>query len=99
MPFKKLDVKQIVDEKRKDEEFNNYYKETENEYKLIRQLVAARKDMGMTQKDLASKAGISQQDVSRIEREKHIPNLAKFIKLLEALDLEIKIESKETVQH
>jgi len=38
--------------------------------------------------------GISQQEISRFEKEKHIPKLTSFIRILEALDMEIKLESK-----
>lgn len=99
MPFKKIDVKRIVDEKRNDIEFNETYLEIEKEYDLIRQVVEARKQRGMTQKILAEKAGISQQELSRFEREKHIPKLSNFIRILDALDMEMKIEKKKIVSH
>lgn len=38
--------------------------------------------------------GISQQEISRIENEKHIPKLTSFIRILEVLELEIKLESE-----
>jgi len=94
MPFKKMDVKKIVDEKRDDFEFNEIYLGIEKEYALIRMVVEARKQVGMTQKNLAEKVGMSQQEISRFENEKHIPKLSNFIRILDALDLEIKIESK-----
>ncbi len=97
MPFKKLDVKSTVNELRKDNEFNETYLEIEKEYELIRQVVDTRKQIGMTQKNLADKVGISQQEISRFEREKHIPKLSNFIRILDALGLEMKIEKKDRV--
>tara|TARA_Y100001933_G_C18784599_1_gene473974 strand:+ start:446 stop:742 length:297 start_codon:yes stop_codon:yes gene_type:complete len=94
MPFKKLDVKSIVSEKRKDREFNEDFIEVEQEYELIRQVVEARKSRGMTQQSLAEVVGVSQQEISRFEREKHIPKLSNFIKILDAVGLEIKLEKK-----
>ncbi len=79
--------------------FNDTYLEIEKEYDLIRQVVEARKQRGMTQKILAEKAGISQQELSRFEREKHIPKLSNFIRILDALDMEMKIEKKKMVSH
>ncbi|MBM7560915.1 helix-turn-helix domain-containing protein [Fusibacter tunisiensis] len=99
MPFKKIDVKKIVNEKRNNIEFNENYLEIEKEYELIRQVVEERKQRGMTQKILAEKAGISQQELSRFEREKHIPKLSNFIRILDALDMEMKIEKKKAVSH
>jgi len=95
MPFKRIDVKNTVNELRKDNEFNEAYIEVEKEYELIRQVVETRKQIGMTQEILAEKVGISQQEISRFEREKHIPKLSSFIRILDALGLEMKIEKKE----
>ena len=95
MPFKKIDVRNTINDLRKDNEFNEAYIEVEKEYELIRQVVETRKQIGMTQELLAQKVGISQQEISRFEREKHIPKLSSFIRILDALGLEMKIEKKE----
>lgn len=94
MPFKKIDVNQIVSTKRKDPSLNEVYREIEKEYELIRQIVEIRRNLGITQKSLAEKAGMSQQDISRFENEKHIPKLSNFIRIIDALGLEIKILEK-----
>ncbi len=80
--------------KEKDREFNEDFIEVEQEYELIRQVVEARKSRGMTQQSLAEVVGVSQQEISRFEREKHIPKLSNFIKILDAVGLEIKLEKK-----
>lgn len=95
MPFKKIEVSKVIDQKRRDSSFNNAYLEVENEYELIRQVVEIRKELGVTQETLANKVGISQQEISRFENEKHIPKLSSFIRILDALGLEIKIQKKE----
>lgn len=94
MPFKEFKAKEVVQEKRKDKAFNSNYLEVEKEYELIKQVVETRKEKGITQKALAEMVGISQQEISRFENEKHIPKLTSFIRILEALDMEIKLESK-----
>ncbi len=94
MPFKKMEVDEVLIEKRKDKEFNNHYKDVEKEYELIKRVVEVRKSKGISQKVLAEMVGISQQEISRFENEKHIPKLTSFIRILEALDMEIKLESK-----
>lgn len=94
MPFKKMNVRKVVEEKRKNHEFNENYIEVEKEYELIRLVVEARKSSGMTQQNLAESVGMSQQEISRFEREKHIPKLSNFIRILDALGLELKIEKK-----
>lgn len=95
MPFKKFNAKGIVQEKiLKDKEFENAYSEIKAEYVLIKEVVQRRKDLGLTQETLANKTGMKQQVVSRFENEKHIPNLSSFIKILNALDLELSIKKK-----
>lgn len=94
MPFKKMNVTKVVEQKRRDHEFNEHYLEVEKEYELIRLVVEARKSSGMTQKSLAESVGMSQQEISRFEREKHIPKLSNFIRILDALGLELKVEKK-----
>ena len=96
MPFKKMNTKAIIEEKRRDHEFNEHFIEVEKEYELIRQVVEARKNNGMTQQGLAELVGVSQQEISRFEQEKHIPKLSSFIKILDALGLEIRLEKKQT---
>jgi len=97
MPFKEINVFEVVKTKRKDFHFNEQYMEVEKEYTLIKAVVEMRKEKGITQKDLANMVGVSQQEISRFENEKHIPKLTNFIRILNALDLEIKLEKKTIV--
>ncbi|MFA7502127.1 MAG: helix-turn-helix transcriptional regulator [Anaerovoracaceae bacterium] len=94
MSFEIIDVKGIVAEKRKDPEFDEKYQKIKLEYKLIDKIVSERKKRNMTQKELALITGISQQSISRLEREKHIPQIDTLIKLLDGLDLELTIMAK-----
>lgn len=96
MPFKRIDAKKMVNEKIKaDQEFAKAYEEIKKEYSLIEQVANARKEMGLTQQELADKVGVSQQVISRFENEKHAPTLDSFLKILEGLDLEITINKKK----
>ena len=94
MVFKSVDIKPIVEEERKNKEFDSEYKKIRQEYKLIEKLVETRKIKGMTQKELAELVGVSQQAISRLELEKHIPKIDTLIKILDGLDLELTIVSK-----
>ena len=96
MPFKKLNVKKIIEKNvNEDENFAVAYNEVEREYQLIREIVKARKDQGLTQQELAELIGVKQQVISRFEREKHIPTLDNFLKILDGVGLELKLEKKE----
>ncbi len=94
MPFREINVSAVVKDKRKDVIFNEYYMEVEKEYALIKAVVEMRKEKGISQKGLAEMVGVSQQEISRFESEKHIPKLTSFIRILDALDLEIRLEKK-----
>lgn len=96
MPFKKIDVRKIVDEKKQsDLLFAEAYDEVKQEYELIREIVRVRKAKNLTQRELAEKVGVKQQVISRLEREKHIPTISGFIKILNGLDLELNVVEKQ----
>ena len=82
MPFKKIAVSEIIENKRLDKDFNSNYLEVKKEYELIKQVVEMRKKKNISQKDLANMVGISQQEISRFENEKHIPKLTSFIRII-----------------
>lgn len=94
MSFEKINVKDIVAKKREDPEFDREYKKIRQEYKLIDRVVEERKKKNMTQKELSNITGISQQAISRLERERHIPQMNTFMRLLDGLDLELAIIEK-----
>lgn len=94
MSFNKLDIKSIVEEERKNKEFDLEYRNIKQEYRLIEEYVKTRKKRNITQKELAELTGVTQQAISRLELEKHIPKMDTFIKILDALDLELTIVDK-----
>lgn len=94
MNFEKICVKEIVEEKRQDPDFDREYRKIKQEYKLIDRIVNERKKRNITQKELAAMTGISQQSISRLEREKHMPKIDTLMKLLDGLDLELTVVAK-----
>ena len=98
MTTKLINVREIIEQKRaEDPVFRIEFDRVHLEYQLIMQLVKERKAMDMSQDELAKKSGISQQALSRLEREKHVPTLSTFIKIINALGLEITLtKRKET---
>lgn len=91
MAFLKMDIKSTVEQERENEEFDREYRRIKKEYALVEQLVKARKEKNITQKELAEATGISQQAISRIEKEKHIPKMDTFSRVLDGLGLELAI--------
>ena len=93
MALKRIDIKSTIEEERLDKKFDSEYRKIKQEYKLIEKLVETRKAKDITQKELAELVGVSQQAISRLELEKHIPKMDTFIKILDGLDLELTIVS------
>ena len=56
-------------------------------YRLISALISRRRELHLTQQQLAARAGIAQAEISRIERGRKSPTLDTFSTLAAALDL------------
>lgn len=92
MPFREIDINKIIDEKCKaDTEFKDAYKEAYAELDLIAQIIKLRKAKGLTQDDLAKKAGLTQQMISRIEKRTYSPNYRNLVKIANALDSKLQL--------
>lgn len=59
---------------------------------IIVQLTKTREEKGLTQKELASLAGMAQQSVNRIEAGKHSPKIDTVEKIANALGYRLAIE-------
>jgi len=95
MPFQKINVQEILTNKRKDAQFNTEYERIDETYQLIEQVIKIRKFKNLTQAELALKSHVSQQAISRLEREKHIPNMNTFLKIVLSLDCHIQLTQNQ----
>lgn len=94
VPFEKVEVNRLLDEKLRNPGFENAYHEIMKTYELVRILVDARKCMGFTQRELAVKSRVKYHEIVRMENEKRLPTFSKLIRITEILNLEIKVEPK-----
>lgn len=95
MPFTQVDVKGKVNEKiANDQQFKEAYLEARREYKLIKQAIQIRKELDYSQKYVAEKIGVKQQIISRIETIGNSPTLENFLKYVDALGLDVKLERR-----
>lgn len=53
-----------------------------------------RKSMGLTQGQLAERAGIGQSMVAQIESGGRVPHLITFVSILSALDMVLRVENE-----
>ncbi|MEK7168893.1 MAG: helix-turn-helix transcriptional regulator [Patescibacteria group bacterium] len=76
----------------KSKEVYKEYKKLEPKYRLISQLIAARKKENVTQKQLAKKIGTKQSAIARLENGNANPTLSFLEKISYALNTKLLIE-------
>ncbi len=96
MPFKKVSVKQMIEEEKiSDPKFAKIWDENASQRDVLRQLVKYRKQSGLSQGELAVKAGMKQQMLSKIEQRTISPTLKTFCSILDAMGYQIVITKKD----
>ena len=63
----------------------------EVEYEIIREIIQARKEKNLTQKDLAVLAGTKQSNISRLESGNYNPSLEFLTKITKAMGKQLEI--------
>lgn len=62
------------------------------EYDIIQAMIDARKSQNLTQKELSDRTGITQADISRIEKGTRNPSLEMLKRLARGLGMQLKVE-------
>lgn len=75
-----------------DSNFKKEYDDLEPEYDIINAMIKARKEKGLTQKQLSELTGISQADISRIENGTRNPSLEMIKRLAAGVGMRLKLE-------
>lgn len=57
----------LLNEQLKDPEFRAEYEALESEFAIIQAIIDARKNSGLTQKQLSERTGITQADISKLD--------------------------------
>lgn len=92
MPFTQINVQeQITINQSKSEEFKNLWEESREEYRLIGEFIALRKQEQLTQNQIAKRTGIRQQVLSRMEKKENSPSLRMFCNVLQVMGYELQI--------
>ncbi len=65
--------------------------ERKKELEIVAQLVARRKELGLTQRELADLAGIKQPALARIEQNGAVPRIDTLNKIAKALRVEVQL--------
>jgi DNA-binding XRE family transcriptional regulator len=87
------DHKTFLRKAKKCEGFCKAYEESEEEYLLVREMLAARSKSGLTQEAVAELMGTTKSAVSRLESAgKHAPSLTTLKKYAKAVGCDLKIK-------
>ena len=78
----------------KNEEFKKIYQEEKELMELSLEIVTARKELGLSQNQLAEMSHITQQQLSKIENGINC-NMLTFLKVCDALGIEIDLHRKK----
>ena len=68
------------------------YDALEPEFNIIQAMIDARTQQNITQEELSKRTGITQADISRIERGTRNPSLAMVKRLAKGLGMQLKLE-------
>ena len=81
-----------LQEQLKDPEFRAEYEALQPEHAVIQALIDARKETGMTQKELSKRTGIAQGDISKLESGTANPSIKTLQRLAAGMGRVLKIE-------
>ena len=86
------EFRELLNEQLKDPEFEKEWNEIQPEMDVIRAMVDMRIKQNLTQKELASRTGIDQADISKLENGTKNPSLKLLKKLAAGMGMQLKIE-------
>jgi len=75
----------------KNEDVRNELKKNEAEYKIIEEIILARKERNLTQKDLAELVGTKQSNISRLESGNYNPTIDFLNKIASAVGKQLEV--------
>lgn len=86
------EFRELLNEQLKNPEFEKEWNEIQPEMDVIRAMVDMRIKQNLTQKELASRTGIDQADISKLENGTKNPSLKLLKKLAAGMGMQLKIE-------
>lgn len=86
------DFNAFFTEQFKNEKFIEEYDRLQSEFSVIQAMVNARKETGLTQKELSDRTGIAQADISKLENGNANPSLRTLQRLADGMGMKLKLE-------
>lgn len=98
MSFRKIDVNEVIKKKiDKDVKFANAWESSQDEYRLLEDIVHTRKELKLSQKELAVRSGCTQQEVSRLEKNGLNASVHTLFKILNGMGYTLLLTPKKDV--
>lgn len=82
----------FLQEQLKDDEFRKEYEALQPEWAIIQAIIDARRQSGLTQKELSERTGIAQGDISKLERGNANPSIRTLQRLARGMGMILKLE-------
>ena len=87
-----MKFREHLKEMMEEEAFRKEYETLQPQYEVVKQIISAREELHITQKDLAERTGIRQSNISRLERGNYNPSVEFLRKIAKGLGKELHIE-------
>ena len=82
----------FLQEQLQDPEFRKEYEALQPEHAVVQAIIDARKNAGLTQKELSERTGIAQGDISKLENGNANPSIRTLQRLAAAMGMILKVE-------
>lgn len=82
----------FLQEQLQDPEFREEFEALQPEHAVIQAIIDARRNSGLTQKELSERTGIAQGDISKLENGNANPSIRTLQRLASAMGMTLKIE-------
>ena len=82
----------FLQEQLQDPEFRKEYEALQPEHAVVQAIIDARKNAGLTQKELSERTGIAQGDISKLENGNANPSIRTLQRLAAAMGMTLKVE-------
>lgn len=82
----------FLQEQLQDPEFRKEYEALQPEHAVVQAIIDARRNAGLTQKELSERTGIAQGDISKLENGNANPSIRTLQRLAAAMGMTLKVE-------
>lgn len=89
--------KEYLNEQMSDPAFKQEWDALEPEFSIVQALIDARRQSGLTQKQLSERTGIAQADISKLESGNGNPSVKTLQRLAAGMGMRVKIEFQPVI--